>query len=81
MVVRPTTKRPAKLAVALGDGLLVDARDTALHQPVCVELPVFVAISAKPMAAVVVIFIGEAYSDAVTRVRRYFLDEAIIEFS
>ena len=81
MVVRPATKRPAKLAGDLGDGMLIDARNAALHQPVCVELPVLVAICAKPMAAVVVIFIGKPYSDAVTRVGPYFLDEAIIEFS
>ena len=41
------------------------ARNTALHQPVCVELPVLVTIGAKPMAAVVMMFVGETYGDAV----------------
>jgi hypothetical protein len=45
--------------------VLVHVRDTTLHQPVCVELPVLVAICAQLVAVVVVILIGKAYSDAV----------------
>lgn len=81
MVIRPAAKIPTKLAVGLGDQMLVDTRDAALHQSVRDELPVLVAIGTKPVAAVVMVFICEAYGDAVARVRPYFLDQAVIEFS
>ena len=79
VIVRPPTKIPTESAIRLGDWVLVDTRDTPLHQPVRRELPVFVAVGAKPMAAVVVRFVREANRDAIAAHGPQLLDEAVVE--
>jgi hypothetical protein len=46
-----------------------------------VELPVLVAIAAKPVARIVVPFICKPHSDPVVAERPHFLDQPIIEFA
>ena len=65
MVVRPAAKRPMKFAVGLGDWMHVDARKAQLHQTLGVKLPVLVAVGTEPLTTIVMIFVGEADSDAV----------------
>jgi hypothetical protein len=43
----------------LNDGQIVDAGDPNAHQTALVELPVFIAEAAEPVAAIVVPFVGE----------------------
>src|SRR4051795_725949 len=81
MVVGPPAERPVILAVAFLDRQIIDAGDPKPHQPLVVELPVLVAVTSKPAAAVVVPFIGEAHRDAVVAERPYFLDQTVIEFA
>ena len=50
MVRRPCPLRPAELALGLGDRLVIDAGMTLDHQTVRIELPVFVAVRAEPVA-------------------------------
>jgi hypothetical protein len=77
VIVRPATQRPEVLSISFGDRVLVDAGDASLHQSRCVELPVLVAVGAKPRAAVVMVFVGEAYGDAIAGMRPDLLDQAM----
>src|SRR5437588_4105865 len=79
MIVRAAAKRPVIFARAFGDRQIVDAGDAQPHQTILVEVPILVAVTAKPIAAVVVPFIGEAHRDAIVAKRPDFLDQAIIE--
>src|SRR4051794_18715690 len=81
MAVGPPTQRPVIFAVALPDRQIVDAGDPKPHQPFIVELPVLVAVTSKPAAAVVVPFIGKAHRDPVVVERPYLLDQPVIEFA
>jgi hypothetical protein len=46
-----------------------------------VEFPVLVAVAAKPAAAVVVPFVGEADGDPAAVARRQLFDEAVVELA
>jgi hypothetical protein len=64
--VGAATKRLEKMPLGFCDGVFVDAGEARSHQTVSVEAPVFVAIGAKPLPVVVVIFVGEPYRDTVS---------------
>src|SRR5664279_2209890 len=81
MGIRTTAKRPTELSFALVDRSVVDTGDTSAHQSVLVELPVFVAVTAKPLAGVVVPLVGEAHCNAVLTKGPELLDEAIIQLT
>src|SRR6516162_1229866 len=81
MIGGPAPQRPVILAFAFFDWQLVDAGDAQAHQPVLIELPVLVAIAAKPIAAIVVPFVGEANRDSVLAERPNLLDQAVIELA
>src|SRR4030088_2119513 len=81
MPIRSTSKRPTVFAVCFLDRQVVDARVTPAHQPVLVELPVLVAVGAKPVSRVVMPFVNEAHCDAIFCERPQLLDEAIVELS
>src|SRR5215467_3145439 len=81
MVVGPPPKRPAEFPLRLRDRQIVDARETAPHQPLFVELPVLVAVAAEPGTRVVVPLVGEAHRDAVTGARPQLLDEPVVELA
>jgi len=66
-------------ALACGDGKVVDARDATLHEPSIVELPVFVAVGAIPIARVVVPLIGETNGNAVALTGPELFDEPILQ--
>src|SRR5262249_31369888 len=63
----------------LANGKVVDTGDAASHEAVLVELPVFVAVGAKPIPGVVVPLVGETNRDAVALESPEFLDEAIVQ--
>ena len=63
------------------DGQIVDAGEATLHESLHVELPVFIAIRAKPMAGIVTPFVGEAHRDPIFVEGPEFLDQAIVEFA
>src|SRR5258708_3181763 len=80
MAVGTLAKRPVIHAFVLADRQVVDAGDTQPHQPVVVELPVFVAVSAEPVAAVVMPRLGKAHRDAIFPEDPDLLDESVVEF-
>ena len=65
MVVGRAPQRPSEFAVRICNRVLVDAGDAPAHQAVLVEFPVLIAIGTKPIVAVVVELVGEAYCDPV----------------
>ena len=81
MIVGTATEEPVIFALAILDRQVVDAGDAPPHQAVVVELPVLVAVAAKPVAGIVVPFIGEAHGDPVVAERPHFLDQPIIELA
>src|SRR5580704_16190594 len=81
VIVGTATEWPVIFALAFLDLQIVDAGDAPPHQAVLIELPVFVAVAAKPVAGIVVPFISKAYGDPVVTERPHFLDEPIIEFA
>src|SRR5271168_74818 len=80
MIVRPPAQRPVEFAIGLLNGQLIDACMARIHQTLIVELPIFIAVSAKPVSRVVAVFIGKADRDAVAVKSPKLLNEAIIEF-
>ncbi len=80
MIIRPAPQRPVEFAVCLFDRQIVDAGEAPLHQPLSVEFPILIAVGTKPVAAVVMPFIGEANSDPVAGEGPELLDQPVIKF-
>jgi len=81
MIVGPATQRPMILAFALFDWQIIDACDAQTHQPVLIELPVFVAIAAEPMAAIIVPLVSETNRDSILAERPNLLDQAVMKLA
>src|SRR5215467_5562314 len=71
---------PMELAFKFFDRSVVDAGVAIQHQAILGELPVFVAIRAKPASGIVVVFIGKAHRDAIVSECPEFFDQTIVEF-
>ena len=54
-------------------------RDAPAHQAVLIELPKLIAIGAKPVAAVVMPFVGEPHRHPVVAKPPQLLDEPVVE--
>ena len=67
--------------LALPDGQIIDAGDPDAHQTVLVELPIFIAIAAEPVTAIVAPFVGEAHGDTVLPKCPEFFDQAVVELA
>src|SRR5579863_6826655 len=80
MVVGTPAGGPEILAVGFDNRQVVDARDAPAHQAVLIELPKLVAIGAKPVAAVVMPFVGEPHRHPVVAKPPQLLDEPVVEF-
>jgi hypothetical protein len=65
VIIGPTTEWPMIFAIALLDWKIIDARNAKPHQALLIEFPVFIAVAAEPISAVVMTFIGKTYCDAV----------------
>src|SRR6185503_7270489 len=79
MLVRAPARRPMVLALASGNGQIVDARDATLHESAIVELPVLVAVGAIPIARIVMPLVREPNGNAVALAGPEFLDEPILK--
>src|ERR1700751_2040393 len=80
MVCRPRTRTiPMILALGLLDRKVIDAGKASPHQAVLGELPVLVAVGAKPVAGIVVPFIGKAYRNPVLGEGPELLDQPVVE--
>ena len=81
VIIRTATQRPMILSFTLFDWKVIDAGDAQVHRPVLIELPILVAIAAKPIATIVVPFIGEANRDSVLAKRPNLLDQAVVKLA
>src|SRR3981081_412760 len=68
------------LAFALLDGSIINAGDSKPHETMLVEFPVFIAVAAEPITAVIVPLIGEAHRYTVLAKRPDLFDQAVVEF-
>src|SRR5450631_753919 len=81
MVVGTASQGPAIFAAVLRDRQIVDAGDAQPHEAAFIELPIFIAVAAKPMPAVIVPLVGESHGNSVLAKRPDFLDEPVVEFA
>src|SRR5262252_8347681 len=79
VVIRPPPKGPAVFPIVFSNREIVDAGDAASHQAVFIELPVLVAIGTKPIARVVMPFVGKTDRNAIALKCPKFFDEAIVQ--
>src|SRR5882672_9640774 len=81
MVVGASTKGPVIFALAIFDRQVVDAGDPPSHQALFVELPILIAIAAKPVSRIVMPFVCKAHGYPVVAKRPDFLDQAVLQFT
>src|SRR5260221_14420970 len=81
MVIGASTEQPVIFALAVFDRQVVDAGDPPSHQALFVELPILVAIAAKPVARIVVPFICKAHGYPVVAKPPDLLDQPILQFA
>src|SRR5262244_667305 len=80
MLVGAPTQRPMVFPVTLLHREVIDAGDTPTHESALIEFPVFVSIRAKPVAGVIMPFVGKAHRNTVAVKGPQLLDEPIVEF-
>src|ERR1700677_2574451 len=81
MIVGTPSERPVILPFRFFDREIVDAGVSMMHDAVLIELPVFVAIGAKPVTGIVVMLVGETDGDACSVESPELLDETVFEFT
>src|SRR6267378_7007564 len=79
MIIRTAPWCPVIFALRLFDWQIVDGSKPQAHQPVLIELPILIAIRAKPIPGVIVAFIGKAYGDTVSLERPKLFDQPIVQ--
>src|ERR1700730_12075276 len=78
MIIRASAQCPVVLALRLLDSQIVDGSKPRAHQPVLIELPILIAIRAKPTPGVIVPFIGLTHGDTVSLGRPKLFDQPIV---
>src|ERR1700730_3564583 len=79
MIIRTAPERPVIFALRLLDWPIVDGSKPQAHQPVLIELPILIAIRAKPIPGVIAPFIAKAHGDTVSLERPKLLDQPIVQ--
>src|ERR1700688_3830102 len=79
MIIRTAPERPVTFALRLLDWQIVDGSKPQAHQPVLIELPILIAIGAKPIPGVIVPFIGKAHRDTVSLERPKLFYQPIVQ--
>jgi hypothetical protein len=69
---------PVEFAFSSFNTQIIDAGVAGVHQSVRIEVPIFIAIGAIPLANVVMPFIGKAYCDAGVSEGSEFFDQPIL---
>src|SRR5262249_41922607 len=72
---------PSKFAFGFLDRQVVDAGVAAFHVTEFVKFPIFVAVSAIPLARVIVVFVFDADRDAIAGESPQFLLQPVIELA
>ena len=78
-MTRTSSQCPVVLELRLFDWQTVDGSQPQAHQPVLIELPILIAIRAKPIPGVVVPFIGTAHRDMIPLERPEIFDQPIVQ--
>jgi len=60
--------------------MLVDARMSFPHEPIFSEFPIFISVSAEPLATVVVVFVGVADRNPIVSKRPKLFYKPVVEF-
>src|SRR5262249_35375751 len=81
VIIGAAAKRPVIFALALLDREIVYAGDAQAHQAVPIELPILIAIAAKPVAAVIVPLVCETHRDAVLAECPDLFDQAVVKLA
>jgi hypothetical protein len=81
VIVRTPPKGPVIFALAVFDRQVVDAGDAPLHEAGVVELPILVTITTKPLAEIVVPFIGKAHGYPVVAKRPDLFDQPVVQLT
>src|SRR5882757_1653916 len=81
MVIGASTEGPVIFAFAVLDRQVVDAGDPPSHQALFVELPILVAVAAKPVSRIVVPLICKAHGYPVVAKRPDLLDQPIFQLA
>src|SRR3954469_8324451 len=81
VVVGAPTEEPVIFALPTFDRQVVDAGNPPSHQALFVELPILVAIAAKPVAGIVVPFICKAHGNPVVAKPPDLLDQPILQLA
>src|ERR1700685_2695260 len=81
MIIRASAQWTVILSLAFPDGEIIDAGKAPAHQPFIVELPVLVTVTAKPVAAVVVPFIGKPDGNTVVTEGPELLAQPMVDFA
>jgi hypothetical protein len=81
VIVGTSPKGPAIFALPIFDRQVVDAGDAPLHEAGVVELPILVTITTKPLAGIVVPFIGKAHGYPAVAKRPDLFDQPIVQLA
>jgi hypothetical protein len=81
MFIWASPEGPMKLSLILSDREFIDACVSRMHQPFSVEFPVFIAVSPKPIARVIVILVGKPDGNPVVQKGPYFLDKSVVQLT
>src|ERR1700692_2147500 len=79
MSIRTASLCPVVLALGFLDREIVDGSKPHTHQPVIIELPILIAIRAKPIPGVIAAFIGKAHCDTVSLERPQLFYQPIVQ--
>src|SRR5450432_1249408 len=80
VIVGAAPEGPVKLAFGFLDRQIVDGSEPTLHEARSFDLPIFIAVRAKPVAAVIMPFISEANCDTVALEGPQLLYQAVVQF-
>src|SRR3954467_410110 len=81
MIIGPAAKGPVIFAFVLADRQVIYAGDAPAHQTLGIEFPVLIAITAKPVAAVIVPFVGKTHRDTALAECPDFFDQTVVELA
>src|SRR5262245_36816074 len=81
MIFWTGTKRPVVLTLLFRNWQIIDAGNSPLHSTVGVEFPVFIAVAAEPIEAVVMPLISKAHCNTIFMERPNLFDQPVVELA
>src|SRR5271156_6053963 len=78
MLVRAASQGPMEKALRFLDGQIVDRSVPVMHEAVLIELPVLIAVGAKPVPRIVMPFVGKAHGNSGAVKGPELLDQTVV---